>query len=102
MNLPEETAMARIVAEAQVESLLEINQAVGLRAPTLALTAGLAAILLVIKNSPPDSVDEKLEGLLTAMKGLAELEYERHLHDLKRKIREAVDNMPPTPGTPIN
>jgi hypothetical protein len=102
MNLIEETVVARAYAEAQVKSLLEMNEALGLRAPTLALTAGLAAILLVIKNSPPDGVEKNLEGLFTAMKALAELEYGRHLDDLARKIREAVDNMPPTQGTPIN
>lgn len=87
MNTSSEAATMRICAEAQVESLMQANQAVGLRPPTLALSAALASIMLVIRQSGPADLEQRLEGLLVAMKGMAELEYDRHLTELAEMVR---------------
>jgi hypothetical protein len=78
----------RICAEAQVESLIQSNQAIGLRPPTLALSAALASIMLVIRQSGPAELEQKLEGLLVATARLAELEYDRHLTELAEMARQ--------------
>jgi hypothetical protein len=83
-----EAVTMRICAEAQVETLIQSNQAIGLRPPTLALSAALAAIMLVIRQSGPVGLEQKLEGLLVAMKGMAELEYDRHLTELAEMARQ--------------
>jgi hypothetical protein len=83
-----EAVTMRVFAEAQVESLMQSNEALGLRVPTLALSAALAAIMLTIRFSGPVGLEQKLEGLLVAMKGMAELEYDRHLSDLAMMARQ--------------
>lgn len=87
MNTPSEAVTMRICAEAQVISLIETNKAIGLRGPTLALSAALASIMLVIRQSGPVGLEQRLDGLLVAMKGMAELEYDRHLSELAEMAR---------------
>lgn len=89
MNTLEEAATMRIWAEAQVENLIQANKVLGvLREPTLALAAALASIMLVIRQSGPVDLEHRLEGLLVAMKGMAELEYDRHLSELAKMARQ--------------
>lgn len=99
-----EAATMRICAEAQVESLIQSNQAIGLREPTLALSAALASIMLVIRQSGPVGLEQKLEGLLVAMKGMAELEYDRHLTELAEMARQnqRVTSRPPASSDAVN
>jgi hypothetical protein len=94
-----EAVTMRIFAEAQVESLMQSNEVLGLRGPTLALSAALAAIMLVIRHSGPVGLEQKLEGLLVAMKGMAELEYDRHLSDLAMMARQNQNATSTTPAS---
>ena len=100
MNTSEEAATMRICAETLVESLIGLHQALGLRAPTLALSAALASIMLVIRQSGPVDLEQRLEGLLVAMKGMAELEYDRHLSELAKMARQNQNATSTTPASP--
>jgi hypothetical protein len=106
MSTFKETATMRLLAETQAKSLIEANEALGmeLRPPTLALSAALASIMLVIRQSGPVGLEQKLEGLLVAMKGMAELEYDRHLSELAEMARQnqRVTSRPPASSDAVN
>lgn len=100
MSTSEEAVTMRICAEAQVIGLIETNKAIGLRGPALALSAALAAIMLVIRQSGPVDLEHRLEGLLVAMKGMAELEYDRHLSELAKMARQNQSATSTAPASP--